>query len=144
MKISAEIASCSDAGRVVFVCVSDIAQKQTKRKIAHEIVREKNSTLQKKDKKDSFYFTFFVSNFRSDTFSCSAFAAEAHWVVWWACGGFVSTAVTRLLAGFQAKGENVLEHLCVCPQLFVALCKHLVLHSQSCRNWGLFHVSLAF
>lgn len=118
MKISAEIASCSDAGRVVFVCVSDIAQKQTKRKIAHEIVREKNSTLQKKDKKDSFYFTFFVSNFRSDTFSCSAFAAEAHWVVWWVCVHRRDAAARRVSG---KRGECSGTSLCLSAALCCSL-----------------------
>lgn len=123
MKISAEIASCS-AGRVVFMCVSDIAQKQTKQKIAHEIVRKKNSVLQKKDKKDSGYlFSLFLSLISVQTRLAVLLSLQN---LTGLCGGLVSTAVTRLLAGFQAKGENVLEHLCVCPQLFVALCKHLV------------------
>lgn len=143
MKISAEIASCSDAGRVVFVCVCDIAQKQTKQKIAHEIVRKKKiACCKRKIKKTVGYlFSLFLSLISVQTRLAVLLSLQK---LIGLCGGLVSTAVTRLLAGFQAKGENVLEHLCVCPQLFVALCKHLVLHSQSGRNWGLFDVSLVF
>lgn len=119
MKISTEIASCSDAGRVECARVPDIAQKQTEQKLAQKILRKKVVCCKRKIK-SGYLLSLVLTLISVQTRSChcSAFAAEAHWVVCWACGGFVSSAVTWLLTGFQAKGENVLEQLGVCPQLF--------------------------